>query len=131
MGMLSRVGHRNRSLGYRFDSSFTQLKSCLKHCPTNRASQRRESASARTDRPRPGVAALGVDMAVSADPFMNKTIRAIRRGVKAAMEPVRPQKFQAGGKPVIGSHCRSDGFQWYGLAGASFAGYGLECVQCG
>jgi len=47
------------------------------------------------------------------------------------MEPVRPQKFQAGGKPVICSHCRSDGFQWYGLAGASFAGYGLECVQCG
>jgi hypothetical protein len=38
---------------------------------------------------------------------------------------------QAGGKPVICSHCRRDGFQRYGLVGATFAGYGRECVQCG
>ena len=68
---------------------------------------------------------------------MNKTITAIKRGVKVAVaETLRPRQFEAGGKPVVCSHCGSDGFQWHGhgLAGTRFkpfvGGYVLECCQC-
>jgi len=46
---------------------------------------------------------------------MNKTITAVKRGVKVAVaETFRPRQFESGGKPVVCSHCDSDGFQWHG-----------------
>jgi len=72
------------------------------------------------------------------DTIMNKTITAIKRGVKAAVkETLRPHQFQAGGKPVICSQCSSDGFQWHehGSFGTRYKalfieGYALQCCQC-
>jgi hypothetical protein len=61
---------------------------------------------------------------------MNKTLRALRRGVKAALKAPQPQKFQAQAKPVVCSLCGHDGFERYGPAGFTFAGYGLECSRC-
>src|ERR1035441_2990816 len=72
------------------------------------------------------------------DTIMNKTITAIKRGVKAAVkETLRPRQFQAGGKPVICSQCSSDGFQWHGhgtfgtrYKALFIEGYALKCSQC-
>jgi len=65
---------------------------------------------------------------------MNKTIRAVRRGVrrglKAASEASRPQRFQARGRPVVCSQCGSGGFQRYGPIGVTFGGHGLQCSNC-
>jgi hypothetical protein len=61
---------------------------------------------------------------------MNKTLRAIEQGVKASLAPLPPQKFQAGGKAIICSHCGSDGFKRLNGPGRSWAGYGLQCLQC-
>jgi hypothetical protein len=68
---------------------------------------------------------------------MNKTITAIKRGVKVAVaEVLRPRQFEAGAKPVVCSHCGSHGFQWhgYGIVGTKYkpmvGGYILECSQC-
>lgn len=72
------------------------------------------------------------------DTIMNKTITAIKRGVKAAVkDTLRPRQFQAGGKPVICSQCSSDGFQWHGHGtfgtrqqARFIEGYALQCCQC-
>jgi hypothetical protein len=61
---------------------------------------------------------------------MNKTIKALRRGIKAAIGPERSERFEVCGKVVICSHCGSDGFRRYGVLGASYGGYGLECFRC-
>jgi hypothetical protein len=62
---------------------------------------------------------------------MNKTIRAVRRGVKAGLKaasgPPSRQRFQAGGRPVVCTQCGNDGFHRYGPIGVTFSGYGLEC----
>ena len=72
------------------------------------------------------------------DTVMNKTITAIKRGIQVAgKETVRPRQFQAGSKPVVCSHCGSDGFQWHGhgMLGTRYKaifieGYALQCCQC-
>lgn len=68
---------------------------------------------------------------------MNKTITAIKRGVTAAMAgTVRPRQYEAGGKPVVCSHCGGSIFEWHGegLIGTRFknfiGGYALACSQC-
>jgi hypothetical protein len=67
---------------------------------------------------------------------MNKTITAIKRGVKAAVaESFRPRQFEAGGKPIVCSHCGSSSFERYRTgvldrAKIGFAGYALSCCQC-
>jgi hypothetical protein len=69
--------------------------------------------------------------------IMNKTLNAVKRGVKAAVtETFRPRQFEAGGKSVVCSHCGNEGFRWHGhgLAGTRFkpfaGGFVLECCQC-
>ena len=67
---------------------------------------------------------------------MNKTIKAIRRGVKAALAGPGPQSFQAGGKTIVCSHCGGEGFVPYDLAKYATQAllreqYGLECSGCG
>jgi hypothetical protein len=62
---------------------------------------------------------------------MNKTLRAIRRGVKAALENPKPHHFQTVSQPVVCSLCGGDSFERYGVAGFTYAGYGLECSRCG
>jgi len=67
---------------------------------------------------------------------MNKTIKAIRRGVEAALAGPRPQSFQAGGKTITCSHCGGEGFVPFDLEKWAAQGllhqqYGLECSACG
>jgi hypothetical protein len=65
---------------------------------------------------------------------MSKTVNAVRRAVKAGFKAASGapsvQRFQAGGKPVVCTHCGAEGFQRYGPLGATFGGYGLECSSC-
>lgn len=68
---------------------------------------------------------------------MNKTITAIQRGVKLVVSQItHPCQFVAAGRPVVCSHCGSNGFQWHGsgMAGSRFkpfvGGYALECCRC-
>jgi hypothetical protein len=61
---------------------------------------------------------------------MNKTLKAVRRGIKAAFNPPPSHKFQAAGKIIACSHCGSEGFEWAGVAGISYAGYGVKCCRC-
>jgi hypothetical protein len=66
---------------------------------------------------------------------MKTTIKAIKRGVKAALAGPKPHGFVAGGKTVACSHCgRKDfvpydmeNFPWEGLLKQN---YGLECSAC-
>ena len=72
----------------------------------------------------------------SARPFMNKTIKAIERGVKAALAGPGPQGFQAGGKTIVCSHCGGEGFVPFDLDKWAAQGmlreqHGLECFACG
>jgi hypothetical protein len=67
---------------------------------------------------------------------MNKTIKAIGRGVKAALAGPGPQSFQAGGKTVRCSHCGGEGFVPHDLDRFASQGllrehYGLGCFACG
>ncbi len=66
---------------------------------------------------------------------MKATIKAIKRGVKAAVGGPKPQSFQAGGKTIVCSHC--GGRQWvrYDLEkwvpqGFLRQQHGLECSAC-
>jgi DNA-directed RNA polymerase subunit RPC12/RpoP len=66
--------------------------------------------------------------------FMN-TIKAIKRGVSAALAKPTPQKYEAGGKLIRCSHCGGEGFRPYHLS--KFVSeellreqYGLECAKC-
>ena len=61
---------------------------------------------------------------------MNKTLNAVRRGIKAAMAPPPGHKYQAAGKTIVCPHCGSDVFAWAGLGGISHAGYGVKCCRC-
>jgi hypothetical protein len=67
---------------------------------------------------------------------MNKTITAIKRGVKAAVtESLRPRQFEASGRPITCSLCGSSSFERYrsgvlDRAKIGFAGYALACCQC-
>ena len=61
---------------------------------------------------------------------MGKTLNAVRRGIKAAMHAPPSYKFQAAGKTILCSHCGSDAFNWVGVAGISYAGYGVKCSRC-
>ncbi len=64
---------------------------------------------------------------------MGNTIKAIRRGIKAGVSAIQnphPHQFQAGGKIVACSHCGNDTFELVGVAGLSYAGYGIECSKC-
>ncbi len=75
------------------------------------------------DKPPPPPYPLGV----------SNTIDALRRGIKAgvdAMQSSQPGRFQAGGKTIVCSHCGNDTFEQVGVAGVSFAGYGVACSKC-
>lgn len=66
---------------------------------------------------------------------MKTTIKAIQRGVKAALGGPKPQKFQAGGKTIACSHCGCETFVPHDLARLASEGmlrehYGLECSAC-
>ncbi len=61
---------------------------------------------------------------------MNRTLSAVRKGIKAALHPPTSFRYEAGGKIVVCSHCGSDAFDWVGVAGISYAGYGVKCVRC-
>jgi hypothetical protein len=64
---------------------------------------------------------------------MSNTIKALRRGIKAgvnAMQNPKHDRFQAAGKTIVCSHCGNDSFDFIGLSGFSFAGYGIECAKC-
>jgi len=65
---------------------------------------------------------------------MSKTVNAVRRAVKAGLKAASgvpsPEKFRAGGKTIICTHCGSDDFEPYGPLGATFGGYALECSKC-
>jgi hypothetical protein len=67
---------------------------------------------------------------------MKTTIRAIQRGVKAALTDPKPQRFQAGGKPIACSHCGGESFAPHDLSRLASEGllrehHGLECSTCG
>ena len=61
---------------------------------------------------------------------MGKTIKAIRRGIKAAFNAARSHKYEAAGKTIVCSHCGHDEFERAGLAGMTHAGYGVKCCHC-
>jgi hypothetical protein len=61
---------------------------------------------------------------------MNKTLNAVRRGIKAALKAPRTHKYEAAGKTIVCSHCGSDDFEWVGVGGISYAGYGVKCDRC-
>jgi len=66
---------------------------------------------------------------------MKKTIKALRRGIKAAMAAPEPQKFRAGGKTVMCSHCGNGSFLPYELTKIATKGllcelHGLLCAKC-
>ncbi len=67
---------------------------------------------------------------------MKTTIKAIKRGIKAAVEHPQPRKFQAAGKTVVCSHCGGRDWVPYSLGkwvaeGLLYQPYGLECSACG
>ncbi len=67
--------------------------------------------------------------------LMKTTIKAIRRGVKAALAGPKPQSFQAGGKTIVCSHCGGKKWVPYDLVNVASEGlsrehYGLECSVC-
>jgi hypothetical protein len=63
------------------------------------------------------------------------TIKAISRGVRAALKPTKPQKFDVADRGVMCSHCggkdfkRHDLFKSFGVPFSRHA-YGLECAAC-
>ena len=66
---------------------------------------------------------------------MKTTIKAIQRGVKAALAGPKPQRFQAGGKTIACSHCGGESFASHDLSRLASEGllrehYGLECSTC-
>jgi hypothetical protein len=66
---------------------------------------------------------------------MKKTIKALQRGIKAAMAAPEPQRFQAGGKIIACSQCGSTDFVPYELTKSATEGllrelYGLRCAKC-
>jgi hypothetical protein len=61
---------------------------------------------------------------------MNKTLNAVRRGIKAAMKPPRSHRYEAAGKTIVCSHCGHDLFELVGVAGLTAAGYGIYCACC-
>lgn len=66
---------------------------------------------------------------------MKTTIKAIQRGVKAALAGPKPQRFQAGGKTIACSHCGGESFAPHDLSRLASEGllrehYGLECSTC-
>jgi hypothetical protein len=68
-------------------------------------------------------------------PFMRITIKAIKRGVKAALSGPKPERFQAGGKIIACSHCGGESFAPRDLSRLASEGllrehYGLECSTC-
>ncbi len=72
----------------------------------------------------------------STRPFMKTTIKAIQRGVKAALAGAKPQAFKAGGKAIACSHCGEQSFVPHDLSRLASEGllrehYGLECPACG
>jgi hypothetical protein len=66
--------------------------------------------------------------------FMN-TVKAIKRGVVAALRKPSPRKYKAAGKLITCSHCDSDLFWPYALTKFASEGllreqHGLECGAC-
>lgn len=63
------------------------------------------------------------------------TIKAIKRGIAAALERPAPQKYRASAKLITCSHCGGDQFRPYDLAKFALEGYlrehhSLECAAC-
>jgi hypothetical protein len=63
------------------------------------------------------------------------TIKAISRGVRAALKKPTPQKFEVADRGVTCSHCGGTDFTRHDLLksfGALFSrhAYGLECATC-
>lgn len=66
---------------------------------------------------------------------MKTNIKAIQRGVKAALAGPKPQRFQARSKIIACSHCGGQDFVPYDLAKWASEDllrdhYGLECATC-
>ena len=66
--------------------------------------------------------------------FMS-TIKAIRRGVKAALAKPTPRTYEAAGKRIVCSHCRGQKFSPFHLTkfvseGLLHEQHGLECATC-
>jgi hypothetical protein len=64
---------------------------------------------------------------------MNKTLKALEKGMKAGVKAARefsePKQYKVIGKIVICSHCSNDmftNFTWFALR----IGFGLQCTQC-
>jgi hypothetical protein len=85
----------------------------------------------------PAVSSIGqVQLLLLTRPFMNRTLKAIQRGVKAALAGPAPQSFKAVGKTIACSHCGGEGFVPHDLDRFASQGllrehYGLECSACG
>ena len=66
---------------------------------------------------------------------MKRTIKAVQRGIKAAMAAPEPKSFRAGGKITACAHCGNTAFVPYELTKWASEGflrdlYGLECAKC-
>jgi hypothetical protein len=64
-----------------------------------------------------------------------KTIKAIRRGVEAALAKPSPRKYEAAGKVIVCSHCGGKKFSPYHLTKSATDGmlhdqHALECAAC-
>jgi len=64
-----------------------------------------------------------------------KSIRAIKRGIAAALAGPVPRKYSTGGKVIVCSHCESDQFVPYDLTKFGSEGllrvqFCLECTTC-
>lgn len=57
-------------------------------------------------------------------------LKAIERGVEAAKQASQPRRFQAGGKPIVCSHCGAENFEIPTRIGTTFTGFALQCFQC-
>jgi hypothetical protein len=73
---------------------------------------------------------------ISILPYMNKTLKALQRGIKAGVmaasePPPAPQKYEAAGKRILCSHCGADDFESPPGLVVVFSKYVLQCSQCG
>ena len=64
-----------------------------------------------------------------------RTIKAISRGVEAALAKPSPRRYEAAGKVIVCSHCGGNMFLPYHLSKFMWEGflheqYGLECAAC-
>jgi len=67
---------------------------------------------------------------------MNKTLKALERGIRAGVKAVSDpsgihKKYEAAGKRIVCSHCGADDFESPAGTVGLFSGYVLQCSRCG